>query len=94
MRLRVATDEEESVFRESVADIDRRLFVDRLLCCCDRRQVYILQKRFGLTGHPHTLQEVGDLLGLTRETIRAIQAKAMRRIRRDHWRFGVRWCDL
>ena len=44
------------------------------------RQVIIL--RFGLEdGHPRTLEEVGKAFNVTRERIRQIEAKALRKLR-------------
>lgn len=44
------------------------------------RQVIVL--RFGLEdGHPHTLEEVGKEFNVTRERIRQIEAKALRKLR-------------
>ena len=38
--------------------------------------------RFGLTdGHPHTREEVGKEFNVTRERIRQIEAKALRKLR-------------
>lgn len=47
----------------------------------DERMSMIIKKRFGLTdGVKHTLEEIGREEGLTRERIRQIQVKAMRRL--------------
>ncbi len=42
----------------------------------------VLQLRFGLKdGKSHTLEEVGKKFGVTRECIRQIEAKALRKLR-------------
>ena len=46
------------------------------------RESRVLRLRFGLEdGRVHTLEEVGDALGVTRERIRQIEAKALRKLR-------------
>lgn len=47
------------------------------------RQRLVLQKRFGWDGQdPMTLEEVGKVLGVTRERIRQIQNEALKQLRR------------
>lgn len=49
------------------------------------REKKILEMRFGLTdGVTHTLEEVGQEFGVTRERIRQIEAKALEKIRKSH----------
>ena len=45
------------------------------------RESTVLRRRFGVGGSEHTLEEVGKEFGLTRERIRQIEAKALRKLR-------------
>jgi RNA polymerase primary sigma factor len=56
--------------------------VDEILATLTPREARILRMRFGLqNGHAYTLEEVGQKFGLTRERIRQIEGKALRRLR-------------
>jgi RNA polymerase primary sigma factor len=49
------------------------------------RESQVLRLRFGLSGgHPHTLSEIGNKLGITRERVRQIEAQARHRIRNQY----------
>jgi RNA polymerase primary sigma factor len=46
------------------------------------REAGVVRLRFGLTdGQPRTLDEIGQVYGVTRERIRQIEAKALRKLR-------------
>ncbi len=56
--------------------------LDKVLKTLTQREKHVLELRFGIAGgHPHTLEEVGKDFGLTRERIRQIQEKAIKRLR-------------
>jgi len=56
--------------------------IQEMLTTLSPREARILRLRFGLTdGCSHTLEEVGQRFGLTRERIRQIEGKALRRLR-------------
>jgi len=56
--------------------------IDDVLETLTYREKRVLELRFGIaTGHPHTLEEVGKKFGVTRERIRQIEAKALRKLR-------------
>ncbi len=48
------------------------------------REAQILQLRYGLQdGEMHTLEEVGKIIGVTRERVRQLEAQALNRLRRS-----------
>ncbi|MDY6877585.1 MAG: sigma-70 family RNA polymerase sigma factor [Chloroflexota bacterium] len=56
--------------------------VEEMLTTLSPREARILRLRFGLiNGRSYTLEEVGQKFGLTRERIRQIEGKALRRLR-------------
>ena len=67
------------------SSINNRLSRDLLILLTDLfnpKEVHILTKRYGLDGNPPlTLEAIGKEYGVTRERIRQIEAKAIRKIR-------------
>jgi RNA polymerase primary sigma factor len=55
----------------------------RLLNVLDEREKVIVGDYFGLTGTPRTLEDIGSDFGLTKERVRQIKEKALRRLRND-----------
>jgi RNA polymerase primary sigma factor len=54
-----------------------------LLHVLDEREKLIVEDYFGLTGTPRTLEDIGSDFGLTKERVRQIKEKALRRLRND-----------
>ncbi|PIU72967.1 RNA polymerase sigma factor RpoD [Candidatus Shapirobacteria bacterium CG06_land_8_20_14_3_00_40_12] len=56
--------------------------IEEVLSSLDEREAKVLSLRFGLMGEtPKTLEEVGKIFNVTRERIRQIEAKALRKLR-------------
>jgi RNA polymerase primary sigma factor len=65
--------------------VDRQLMASQLrsaLDCLTQREATIMAMRFGLyDGNPHTLDEIGRALGLTRERIRQLEKQSLSKLR-------------
>ena len=56
--------------------------IDKVLQTLSKREEEVIRLRFGLyDGRCHTLEEVGERFEVTRERIRQIEAKALRKLR-------------
>ena len=60
----------------------RQKEVDKVLATLTDREAKIIKLRFGIgTGYPRTLEEVGRIFKVTRERVRQIESKAIRKLR-------------
>ena len=77
------------------ADIERAALAEAMALCLgelEPRERRILRAYFGLDGEdPMTLEEIGGLLGLTRERVRQLRDRALNKIRA---RWGARLLEL
>jgi len=56
--------------------------VNKILDTLTKREAEIIRLRFGIgSGYPRTLEEVGQIFDVTRERVRQIEAKAIRKLR-------------
>lgn len=91
----VGEDDDDSTLRDFIEDTETVLpsqmagrqllkgYVKEILVELSPREQKILKMRFGLEdGVTHTLEEIGQEFGVTRERIRQIEAKALERIRK------------
>nr|PZN91720.1 MAG: RNA polymerase subunit sigma [bacterium] len=70
---------------EPEADVEERLLaeqIERALDTLSPRDARVLRLYFGLEGgREHTLEEIGNMLGVTRERVRQLRDRALRRLR-------------
>lgn len=75
-------------------EVRQNLLTEDVLTALDDltdREAKILTLRFGLNGsRKHTLKELGEIFGITRERIRQIQKGALRKLRRPNIRQKLR----
>ncbi|MGB9766573.1 MAG: sigma-70 family RNA polymerase sigma factor [Sulfurihydrogenibium sp.] len=90
----ILTNDEDIVLSDTISnagteDLERELNQEDLLKCIDElletlspRERMIIIHRFGLYGEePKTLKEVGDLVGISRERVRQIEKRLIKKLR-------------
>jgi RNA polymerase nonessential primary-like sigma factor len=78
-----------------IEDNNIKELLDKWLVALDEIEHIVIVRRFGLQGHdPHTLEETSSYLGMTREKVRQIQIRALRRLRKSMKFFGVSSDDV
>ena len=82
LSLETPIDKEADAPIKTVASELLREDLAEVLCTLSPRERDVLRLRFGMDdGRQRTLEEVGQLFGVTRERIRQIEAKALRKLR-------------
>ena len=81
--LQSAADRRSDELQERMAANDRLAQVGKFLDRLDSREQTIIIRRYGLDHQqePQTLKEVGSALGVTKERVRQIEAKALEKLR-------------
>ena len=68
-------------YHNLVAEANKEI-INSVFDTLGEREAIILKLRFGIdTDHPHTLAEVGEIIGVTREGVRQLEVKALRKMR-------------
>jgi RNA polymerase primary sigma factor len=81
----VMLNEDSPLPDEQLIDNSLRLEVERSLATLGEREAEILRYYFGLKGYQqHTLEEIGDEFGLTRERVRQIKEKAIKKLKNQY----------
>ncbi|MCX7716735.1 MAG: sigma-70 family RNA polymerase sigma factor [Endomicrobia bacterium] len=86
--------DEDATIQDYIPAPEKELPVNHLLCSykrevleqamekfLDEREREILKLRYGFYGKEYTLEEVGKIFSITRERVRQVEAKAIRRLR-------------
>ncbi|MFW6128618.1 MAG: RNA polymerase sigma factor RpoD [Candidatus Aminicenantaceae bacterium] len=75
-------DEQNPSPAETVIRTRLRSYIETILNTLTEREAQILKMRFGLIdGNEHTLEEIGQYFNVTRERVRQIEAKALRKLK-------------
>lgn len=81
----VMLNEDSPLPDEELMDTSLRQEIERSLATLGEREAEILRYYFGLKGYQqHTLEEIGDEFGLTRERVRQIKEKAIKKLKNQY----------
>jgi RNA polymerase primary sigma factor len=85
--LDVLPNEEDTAPDEGLMEESLKIDIERTLATLHPREAEIIRLYFGIgREHPLTLEEIGQRFGLTRERVRQIKEKALRKLRQKHRR--------
>lgn len=85
--LDVLPDEDDIKPDDTLMDESLKIDIERALSLLHPREAEITRLYFGIgREHPLTLEEIGQRFGLTRERVRQIKEKALRKLRQKHRR--------
>ena len=77
-------DKRESTPEEAMETLVEQEEVSERLSSLNEREQTVIRLRYGLAdGRTHTLEEIGDEMGVTRERVRQIEARAMEKLRKN-----------
>jgi RNA polymerase primary sigma factor len=77
-------EDETALSPENMAmDSFARSFIGSVIDSLPERQAQVIRYLYGFYGRTYTLEEVGDIYGLSRERVRQIREDALKRIRRN-----------
>ena len=84
------------LFKLILNEFERLQSTDSSLCCSSsfkdafinskltEKEKFVVLHRFGfIDGEIHTLEEIGQMMGITRERVRQIENKSIRKLRKD-----------
>jgi RNA polymerase primary sigma factor len=91
---------EDTLEQETIPSVEHELMrealqerMQALVGQLDEKEQRVISLRYGLNGdEPRTLQEIGDMLGVTRERVRQIESRAKEKLRRTQQAQALRGC--
>lgn len=76
-------EDEDSNVEKAIIAKTLKASIDEIVASLEPREAEIIVKRFGFDGErPKTLEELGDSLGVSRERIRQLEARALEKLRK------------
>ena len=75
--------DDPEAFLKSAEEVKKR--VGLMLSILDDREKVIIEKSFGLTGVEMNLEDLGEEFGCTKERIRQLRDKALKKLRNDSY---------
>ncbi len=85
--LDILPDDDETAPDDTLLDESLKIDIERALSLLHPREAEITRLYFGIgREHPLTLEEIGQRFSLTRERVRQIKEKALRKLRQKHRR--------
>lgn len=86
----ILSDPEQPIAFDHVSERETVTEAERLLGTLSEKERLVLELRFGLgANHPHTLEKIGKVIGVSRERVRQIELKALAKLRFRAKRVGV-----
>lgn len=80
---------DESFEEPGTTSRTERDWLENLLNTIKPKEREILEARFGWNGHPQTLEEIGQTMGLTRERVRQIETSAIGKMKKRMAEKGI-----
>ncbi len=85
--------EAEMMLPDKLAEAtERKELIEYILSFLDKRKALVLKLRFGLGCDEHTLEEVAERIGVTRERVRQIENETLRHLRHPRYSGILRQC--